>query len=238
MCTNTPTSMSITDSGRSHQFPNPSEEISIKEPSSLSQERIVLNHIDEPEDQEMMEIIVCKGNLRVSEKKKIMQFNNLLIWEMKNGVIGEQKLTTNIKLSELAAKIISRNDPSNASKQKTLSLGMKKRKRDAKRLKNLIANVTEHVKALEKQANKTELSNPDELENDDNPINFNFETENILDQILEKPVDNTEPNNPDNNSFDELRWIELELENEDNQIDFNEVKGSDMIKEDANIENC
>ena len=156
---------------------------------------------------------------------------------MKNGVIGEQNLTTNIKLNELAAKIISRNDPSNASKQKTLSLGMKKRKRDAKRLKNLIGNVTEHVKALEKQANKTELSNPDELKNDDNKINFNFENENILDQILEKPADNTEPNNPDDNSFDELRWIELELENEDNQIDFNEVKGSDMIKEDANIEN-
>ena len=82
MCDITPTSMSVVSgSGSYKQFPNPIEKMSITEPQSLSKEGIELNNIDEPDDQEMMEIIVCKlGNLRVSEKKKnyaVQQFINL-----------------------------------------------------------------------------------------------------------------------------------------------------------------
>ena len=44
-CENTPTSISVTDSGSSTQFPNPNGEPSITEPSSLSKERSVLNQI-------------------------------------------------------------------------------------------------------------------------------------------------------------------------------------------------
>ena len=36
--------MSTEDSGSPKQFPNPEEEISIKEPVSISKERIELNH--------------------------------------------------------------------------------------------------------------------------------------------------------------------------------------------------
>ena len=41
----TPNSMSDTDTGSNIQYPNPVEELSIKEPMSLSQERIDLNNI-------------------------------------------------------------------------------------------------------------------------------------------------------------------------------------------------
>ena len=61
MCDNTPTSMSVVSgSGSYKQFPNPIEKMSITEPQSLSKEGIELNNIDEPDDQEMMETIVCK----------------------------------------------------------------------------------------------------------------------------------------------------------------------------------
>ena len=43
-CDHTPTSISVSDSGSSTQFPNSNGEPSITEPSSLSKERIVLNH--------------------------------------------------------------------------------------------------------------------------------------------------------------------------------------------------
>ena len=44
MCSTTPTSMSDIDSGSPQQFPNPKEEITIKEPLSLSKESSVLTH--------------------------------------------------------------------------------------------------------------------------------------------------------------------------------------------------
>ena len=83
MCDLTPTCLS-SDSGSYQQLPNPEGEASIKEPLSPTKGS-VLKNIDKPGIREMMEIIVCKiGNLRVSEKKKILQVNLLNTLDNKN----------------------------------------------------------------------------------------------------------------------------------------------------------
>ena len=53
-------------------------------------------------------------------------------------------------------------------------------------------------------------------------------------KALEKQTKNDEFHNE---SFDELKWIELELENDDKHFDLNEVNDSNMIKGVANVEN-
>ena len=103
-CIPTPISQPKQGSGSLKQCPNPNGEQTIKEPSSLPKGNKVLKNIDKPEVQEQMEIIVCKlGNLRISEKRKILQVNLLSKLERK-------KLGTN-EVENLASKLVQNSDP-------------------------------------------------------------------------------------------------------------------------------